>query len=84
MPLIPRLSTCAAFAALVSLPALGRAVTNTSLASVHENPAPTSGSSSALTREGSGRPLALAREGRPSRSRLLVLNDRPSVSDSIL
>ncbi|MCU0683586.1 MAG: hypothetical protein MUF34_15315 [Polyangiaceae bacterium] len=83
MPFIPRLSTCAAFAALVSLSALGHAVTNTSLASVHENPAPTSGSP-APAREGSGRAVALAREGKSLRSRLLVLNDCPSVSDSIL
>jgi hypothetical protein len=82
MPFIPRLSTCAAFAALVSLSALGHAVTNTSLASVHENPAPTSGTPA--LREGSGRAIALAREGRALRSRLLVLNDCPGASDSIL
>ena len=82
MRFVPRLSTCAAFVALASLPAVGRAVTNSSLSSTHEVPTPTSGSS-APAREGSGRAVAMAREAKP-RSRLLVLNDCPGVSSSIL
>ncbi|HEU4410366.1 MAG TPA: hypothetical protein VFS43_34245 [Polyangiaceae bacterium] len=83
MPFVPRFSTCAAFVALASLPGVGWAVTNSSLSSVHEVPAPSSGTS-APAREGAVRPLATPREGKPARSRLLVLNDCPGVSSSIL
>ncbi len=82
MPVVPRLSMCAALVALASLPAVARAVTNSSLSSVHEVPVPSSGAS-APAREGSG-PSVAAREGRTPRSRLLVLNDCPPVSNSIL
>jgi hypothetical protein len=81
MRFVPRLSTCAAFVALASVPAAGWAVTNSSLVSSQEVASPTSGSS-APAGEGSGRRFALAREGK--RPRLLVVNDSPGVSSSIL
>jgi hypothetical protein len=83
MPSRTRLTTCAAFAALASVSALGWAETNASLSSVHEVPAPSSGTS-APVREGSARSLSPQREGRLHRSRLLVLNDCPGVSSSLL
>jgi hypothetical protein len=84
MPSVPRFSTCAVFVAIASLPGVGWAVTNSSLSSVHEVPAPSSGTSSAPAREGGTlQPLA-ARESKPGRTRLLVLNDCPGVSSSIL
>lgn len=83
MPFVPRFSTCAAFVALASLPGVGWAVTNSSLSSVHEVPAPSSGTSAPAREGGTTQPLA-TREGKPGRTRLLVLNDCPGVSSSIL